>query len=717
MRKHFATIGLVLVLALSAAGKIERDKITRIVQKHNDTAKIEQSKALNIGGSMGLTFDKSANGYGWYGAFNRKIQTNHDPVTGTMVGSVYRRLADTGSGTIGGMIGNWNGTSFQGFAQTAYGSSPFQGNPMTDGSPGGRFPSSSEFINGYFFGLFNDFNVSVDNTVSQPMFVVCDATFGWDESEWIAPKRIEAVESGTTIPGAWLGKGDVAYNPADGYYYWTTTWDMGGLVDYSQAKYTIAVGRSATPTDPESWEWTDYSEIILDCSDTENGFLAGYGDMQIAYAKDIYGNGTGSAIATFPFLDVTYVMTNLNGDTLDVQYQPRLGYMYTTNWGADWTTGDYKNNWQTPGNEGNNLFAADINKLFDWYNTELTDTVSVDSLGNATIATIPLNWPYILWNSDVVATEDNLVHALIKVGGGASTESDYIYYTNEEKTIAGFYDIVGEITPSGVIWKSANYVAAFMGIDDGNTEWKFSNTHKLSIGYAGYGIVYASWWDRPETRYLAPPPTLTDPDTEWIDDAFFIYSPDHGRTWAEQKIVNMPNETNPGSPYQLKYAWNVTKTNNLQDEGWTVSTHGTHTMGVMTVYAACQYYDPENLAVDPPTSYKDYQQFLKVWKITVTGTGIETESVSMIKDFSLMQNYPNPFNPSTQIKFALKNEGKVKLSVFNTKGELVANLKNEKMAKGSHAVNFNAQGLNSGVYFYKLDVNGMSETKKMILTK
>jgi hypothetical protein len=135
------------------------------------------------------------------------------------------------------------------------------------------------------------------------------------------------------------------------------------------------------------------------------------------------------------------------------------------------------------------------------------------------------------------------------------------------------------------------------------------------------------------------------PDTEWIDDAFIIYSPDHGRTWSEQKIVTMPNDTNPDSPFELKYGWNVTKTNNLQDEGWTVSTHGTNIGGAMTVYAACQYYDPENLAVDPPTSYKDYQQFLKVWKISGTETGIETESVSMIKDFSLMQNYPEPVQP------------------------------------------------------------------------
>jgi hypothetical protein len=137
----------------------------------------------------------------------------------------------------------------------------------------------------------------------------------------------------------------------------------------------------------------------------------------------------------------------------------------------------------------------------------------------------------------------------------------------------------------------------------------------------------------------------------------------------------------------------------------------------LTVYAACQYNDEANPIADPPASFDDFQQFLKVWKVTGTGTGIEAEQVSMIKNFELFQNYPNPFNPSTDIKFNLQTDSQVKLSVFNTKGELVADLKNEKMLKGSHSVNFDASNLNTGVYFYRLNVNGRAETKKMVLVR
>jgi len=97
--------------------------------------------------------------------------------------------------------------------------------------------------------------------------------------------------------------------------------------------------------------------------------------------------------------------------------------------------------------------------------------------------------------------------------------------------------------------------------------------------------------------------------------------------------------------------------------------------------------------------------------------GIDTSDEQLPAAYKLYQNYPNPFNPTTEIRFALQNDSQVKLSVFNTKGELVANLKNEKMAKGAHAVSFDASALNSGVYFYKIDVNGMAETRKMVLTK
>lgn len=90
---------------------------------------------------------------------------------------------------------------------------------------------------------------------------------------------------------------------------------------------------------------------------------------------------------------------------------------------------------------------------------------------------------------------------------------------------------------------------------------------------------------------------------------------------------------------------------------------------------------------------------------------------SIPKDYALSQNFPNPFNPSTVISYALPNFGFVSLKIYNLIGEEVAALVNSEKQAGNHSVTFNAQGLNSGIYFYTLNAGGISETRKMILLK
>lgn len=96
-------------------------------------------------------------------------------------------------------------------------------------------------------------------------------------------------------------------------------------------------------------------------------------------------------------------------------------------------------------------------------------------------------------------------------------------------------------------------------------------------------------------------------------------------------------------------------------------------------------------------------------------TGID--DAALPEETKLYQNYPNPFNPATEIKFSLAEDAKVNLSVFNTNGQLVRTLLDGHTEKGYHTVNFKADELNSGMYLYKLDVNGKVHTRKMIMLK
>jgi len=83
----------------------------------------------------------------------------------------------------------------------------------------------------------------------------------------------------------------------------------------------------------------------------------------------------------------------------------------------------------------------------------------------------------------------------------------------------------------------------------------------------------------------------------------------------------------------------------------------------------------------------------------------------------LVSAYPNPFNPETKINFTLVKSAKVNLSVFNANGEIVGSLLNRELQSGKHSVAFNGVNLNSGVYFYKLTVDGNSVVRKIALVK
>lgn len=89
--------------------------------------------------------------------------------------------------------------------------------------------------------------------------------------------------------------------------------------------------------------------------------------------------------------------------------------------------------------------------------------------------------------------------------------------------------------------------------------------------------------------------------------------------------------------------------------------------------------------------------------------------------YSLSQNYPNPFNPSTTINYELPFDGKVSIKVFDMTGKEISNLVNDIKTAGYYKVNFNASGLSSGIYTYRITAENSTgsfvETKKMILVK
>ncbi len=115
----------------------------------------------------------------------------------------------------------------------------------------------------------------------------------------------------------------------------------------------------------------------------------------------------------------------------------------------------------------------------------------------------------------------------------------------------------------------------------------------------------------------------------------------------------------------------------------------------------------------------DYTGIYQVWSAIIDKTviGIKDETQSTPYAFTLSQNYPNPFNPSTRIKYTLGKSSFVTLKIYDTLGREIKTLVSSEQSSGEYEVNFRAENLPSGIYFYTLRADNFQTTKKLLLMK
>jgi hypothetical protein len=194
------------------------------------------------------------------------------------------------------------------------------------------------------------------------------------------------------------------------------------------------------------------------------------------------------------------------------------------------------------------------------------------------------------------------------------------------------------------------------------------------------------------------------------------------------------------------------------NSGWTVALNGTYTVStagwnVITLTTPYQWNGSGNLLMEVCYNNNAWSAYSPVNSTTGTGNcvaystdlpsgdgctaawtaatnarpnvcftitplvGVGNNTTIIPGTYALSQNYPNPFNPVTQIKFDLPKQGFTTLKVFDILGREVSRLVNEVKTPGSYIVDFDGTNLSSGVYFYKLEVNGFSDIKRMVLIK
>jgi hypothetical protein len=132
-------------------------------------------------------------------------------------------------------------------------------------------------------------------------------------------------------------------------------------------------------------------------------------------------------------------------------------------------------------------------------------------------------------------------------------------------------------------------------------------------------------------------------------------------------------------------------------------------IGNVTLSTATVYLTPQVFVVEGGQ--------LRVILQDETTIDLGSEEQVIPKKIIIHQNYPNPFNPSTSIEFSLPKPENVNIEVYNTLGQIVETLLNQHMKAGNHEVEFNAQNLSSGIYYYRFKAGEFQDVKKMVVIK
>ncbi len=232
------------------------------------------------------------------------------------------------------------------------------------------------------------------------------------------------------------------------------------------------------------------------------------------------------------------------------------------------------------------------------------------------------------------------------------------------------------------------------------------NDFEADLALDEEGNLYAVWLDRPhkdvemaeKNRY-----GFTIEEGLLKADVFVARSLDGGKTWTEPINVT---QTMHIDEYELRGVRHASSKNN----------------GTLH-FAYCEV-DPST-PVDLTKGEEDNYTYRvnRIWigearDFTENNVGIDPKPNLIVHDHTLLQNYPNPFNPKTRIAFRSPKAGKAILNVYDVNGRLVQKLFNQRIKSNQlYQVDFDGTNLSSGIYFYRLNVNGHFTTGKMVLMR
>ena len=672
---------------------------------------IKQSKAeaepqelmKRTASATNVYLDRSGHGYGWLNPLARKIDrwTGTDVQTGDtrdvlLIGyrgeqsdgtnqamDICAAEVDVSAGLASG-IGNvyvWEGFGTGGGSWAL-------NNDL--GGNGGRYPGVAALE--YPFVFFNQYvgtTPTAQAAESHPYMITEYTTWLENGGAWTTPDF--QMDNGWLDPDLndlpdkvnrlWNGSVTVVKD-ADGVYHWCgvyETWFSASEEQFfgKQNHKNIMTAYSA-PDDPTTWTygWDVGNDPVLIDPNVVSLPRAG-----IAMNSNGFGVIAGPGHLGWHDPDSGYYYN-----------ETRITYSVTYDYGVTWSAWDTVGMVEDLGIPGY-IHAED--KWIIWDIPAPGDTVWYD--GPAFVGTN--------FDMSVMVDDNNTIYVAFNSLWGAYPPGEEGWYPNYR-----YSGVLLARKPEGGTWVGSriafnNGIWAGDDIISGRSNYFFDSEVQLSMDEQGN--IYAAWLDRRHNQVqISNFQKYVDPEEatgyqDFKTDVYAAHSIDGGNYFSEP--INC-TDTPSLDEYELTMSIHSANQDARGDYGkiWFAYCLADTTVGNPNTDALIELPNDiwigETSQFNPPAAVE--------------------EATPVLRSYALEQNYPNPFNPTTTIEFVpLKNEHAT-LTVFNTAGQKVATLFDGQVVKGqNYQVQFDAQNLASGVYFYKLQTEHNVEVKKMVLMK
>lgn len=282
---------------------------------------------------------------------------------------------------------------------------------------------------------------------------------------------------------------------------------------------------------------------------------------------------------------------------------------------------------------------------------------------------------------------------------------------NDSICFASSNDTIYISTNRGVSWSSLSAIRSFNGtltINPINTNYIYAADDSLFVSSNG-GTNFQFALNQKFNRIIF---NFTDSSLLTISKNKFYESSDKGLNWSVIDTLSDSINYFDSDPdnESIIYAGTVRGLYRSTNSGSGFSLFNNSFSPSRNVRGICKESGRDFVyAVTEEAVYKCWNSYI---------VGIEDISLTAPQSYQLFQNYPNPFNPKTVISYSLNEKHFVSLKVYDVLGNVVAELVNETKRAGKYDVEFDANTMSSGLYFYSLSVNGsLIDTKRMILIK